>query len=500
MKKIIFYILCMLTLFSCKKELDLSDPTQKSTANFYKTQAEIQQAVNGSYSNLQTLTLNAWIFGELPSDNTTIQINAADRGQTAQIEQYEYYNLASQNPNVATLWSQTYNAIYNINYTLSKIPDATITNEVKRNQFIGELKFLRAYHYFQLVQLFGDVTLITQPLTTANDAFQTKRSPVAEVYRQIVADLTDAGDKLPMKGQYAAADVGRATKGAALGLLGKVYLTDHKFKEAETTLKQVLTMGYSLNSNYADNYDVAKKNGPESLFEVQYQGNNNLGEHSNFEYNFLPLYSYGAITGFPSANPNGFNIPTKSLINEFESGDKRFPVSVELGYTNASGAYVAIPYINKYVWPHTLVGATNSNWPVLRYADVLLMLAEALNEQGTSMGDALSYLNMVRTRAGLAGVSGLSQTAFRTAVNHERRMELCFENDRWFQLKRTLSVGDATSYLVAHGTAERANPSVTRSGVQFAPSDYQFKQHMLLFPIPFQQIYLNRNLTQNPGY
>ena len=500
MKQYIIPIICVLSIFSCKKQLDLYDPTQKSTANFYQTQSEIEQAVNGSYSNLQNLTLNAWIFEELPSDNTTIQINPSDRGQTYGIEEYEYYNVTPQNANIAGLWSQSYNAIYNINYTLSKIPAATISDPAKKNQYIGELEFLRAYQYFQLVQLIGDVVVVTQPLTVATDAFTTTRSPSADVYKQIVADLTDAASKLPLKSQYASTDIGRVTKEAAWGMLGKVYLTQHDYKDAETTLRQITTLGYTLNANYADNFDISRKNGPESLFEIQYQGNNNLGEASNFEYNFLPLNSYGAITGFPSSNPSGFNIPTKSIINEFETGDKRFPVSISLGYTNSSGTYVAIPYINKYVWPHTLAGATNSNWPVLRYSDILLMLSEAINEQGGPNGDAYTYLNMVRTRAGLSAVNGLNQTSFRAAVSHERRVELCFENDRWFQLKRSLSTADATSYLAAYAASERANPSVTRSGVPFAPSDYQFKSYMLLFPIPYQQIYLDHLLTQNPGY
>jgi len=351
-----------------------------------------------------------------------------------------------------------------------------------------------------LVQMFGDVVLVTAPLATASDAFNTTRSPSADVYKQIVADLTDAAAKLPSKSQYAAPDIGRATKDAAIGLLGKVYLTEHDYKDAETTLRQVLTMGYTLNVNYADNFDITKKNGPESLFEVQYQGNNNLGEASNFEYTFLPLYSYGAITGFPSANPNGFNIPTRSIINEFEAGDKRFAVSLAPNYTDANGNTVAIPYIKKYVWPHTIVYASNSNWPVLRYSDVLLMLAEAINEEGGPTSDAYAYLNQVRTRAGLSPVSGLDQTSFRTAVSHERRVELCFENDRWFQLKRSMSTTDLTNYLVSYAATELANPSVTRSGIPFAPSDYQFQSYMLLYPIPFQQIYLDHKLTQNPGY
>src|SRR5206468_3945926 len=118
--------------------------------------------------------------------------------------------------------------------------------------------------YFQLVQLFGDVVVVTEPLATASDAFKTTRSPAADVYKQIVADLSDAASKLPLKSQYSSADIGRATKETAWGMLGKVYLTEHDYKDAETTLRQILPLGYTLNANYADNFDITKKNGPES--------------------------------------------------------------------------------------------------------------------------------------------------------------------------------------------------------------------------------------------
>ncbi|PGH39717.1 MAG: RagB/SusD family nutrient uptake outer membrane protein, partial [Candidatus Nephrothrix sp. EaCA] len=160
-----------------------------------------------------------------------------------------------------------------------------------------------------------------------------------------------------------------------------------------------------------------------------------MGEWSSFIYTFAPRYSEGAVTGFPASRPRGWNIPTKSIINEFEPNDKRKAVALKEGYTNAKGDFVAVPFVNKYNHPHTIQGRTDDNWPVLRFADVLLMLAEAINEQD-GPANAYAYLNQVRRRAGLNDLSELSKDGFRQAIRHERRVELAFENDRWFDLKR----------------------------------------------------------------
>ncbi|WP_158795835.1 RagB/SusD family nutrient uptake outer membrane protein [Pedobacter sp. L105] len=497
----ILFLLGLLVLSSgCKKSfLDQSDPTKKTVDKFYQNEDQIQQAVSGAYSSMQDHVNSQYIFAEMPSDNTTIQLNPSDRGQTDLVEAFEFWNVTATNGNLADMYSQSYNALYNINVALSKIDGVTAISAQKKNQYKGELQFIRAYYYFNLVRYFGPVVLTTEALTNASDAFASSRSTEDVVYAQIIKDLTDAAANLPLKSDYAPADIGRASKGSALGLLGKVYLTRKDYAKAESTLRQVLSLNYSLVNNYADVFATTNKNNSESLFEVQYLGSDKVSEWSSFIYIFAPRGSDGAITGFPTSRPQGWNIPTKSIIAEFEAGDLRKAVALQEGYTNSQGVFVAIPFVNKYNHPHVTVGHTDDNWPVLRYADVLLMLAEAINEQ-SGPGGAYQYINQVRTRAGLATLAGLTQDTFRAAIRHERRVELAFENDRWFDLKRAFTNEQMTALLNAHGQAERASPSVDRSGVPFAASDYKFDGYEAIFPIPDRQLFLDKNLVQNPGY
>ncbi|MDB5063190.1 MAG: RagB/SusD family nutrient uptake outer membrane protein [Mucilaginibacter sp.] len=496
----ISFFLCFLAVTSCKKDfLDLSDPTTKTADKFYQTEDQVQQAVSGAYSSLQDHVNSQYVFAEMSSDNTTIQLNPSDRGQTDRVEAFEFWNVTATNVNIADLYNQSYNALYNINFALSKIDGVSAISDKKKAQYKGELQFMRAYYYFNLVRYFGPVVLLTEPLASSSDAFKTARSPESEVYAQIVKDLSDAAASLPAKSEYTGADVGRASKGSALGLLGKVYLTTKEYVKAESTLRQILPLGYSLVNEYASVFDTNNKNNSESLFEVQYQGGNNLGEWSSFIYAFAPRNSAGAITGFSTSRPQGWNIPTKNMISEFEANDKRKAVALKEGYTNAAGIFVAIPFVNKYNHPHTIDGRTDDNWPVLRYSDVLLMLAEAINEQG-GPGSAYQYINQVRQRAGLGALSGLSQETFRAAIRHERRVELAFENDRWFDLKRALTNAQMVTLLNAHGQAEKASPTVDRSGVPFTGNDYKFDGYEALYPIPDRQLFLDDNLTQNPGY
>jgi hypothetical protein len=161
---------------------------------------------------------------------------------------------------------------------------------------------------------------------------------------------------------------------------------------------------------------------------------------------------------------------------------------------------VPIPFINKYRHPHTITGRTDNNWPVLRYADVLLMLAEAINEQSGPTAESLGYLNQVRTRAGLKELSGLTKDAFRTAVLQERRVELAFENHRWFDLQRTNTPAELAAFLNAYGAKEKAKPTVARGGIAFNALDYVYSNFEYFLPIPAPQILINSKLTQNSGY
>ena len=482
---------------SCNKDfLNKTDPTRVSTDVFYKNQTELEQAVNGVYGQLQGIINDQWLFNEMSSDNTTLDFDPGNRGNAPAIEAFEYYNVTSATTNITSLYNNYYNSIFNVNTTLLKLKGTGLADAVKA-PFEGQLKFLRGYYYFELTQYFGDVILITEPLDQPAQAFGYVREAQDKVYTQIINDLKDASTLLPAS--YNSANIGRATKGAALSLLGKVYLTRKQYADASNTLKQVLPLGYSLVPSYADVFDPKKKNGPESVFEVQYQGGNDLGEWSSFIYTFAPRLSAGAVTGWPQSTPGGWNIPTKDLIADYEPGDLRKDASVGLDFKSPITGDT-VPYVKKYDHTHTIYGRTDDDWPVLRYSDVLLMLAEALNEQGGANPDAFTYLNQVRQRAGLAAVSGLDQAAFRTKVLHERRMELAFENWRWFDLKRTKTPAELAQFLNAYTAREKANPTVTRQGTPYSTNDYMFGASEALYPIPSNELLINSKLTQNPGY
>jgi hypothetical protein len=494
----LFAITIIISQLSCKKDyLNKTDPTRVNTDFFYKDQKQVEQAINGVYATLQVIANDQWITNELPSDNTTIDFNPGDRGQSDRIEAFEFYTVNANSTNLNTSYDAYYNSISNANNTLARMQDATDLTDSLKAVDEGQLKFIRAYLYFELTQYYGDVILITEPLKVPQDAWTYQRESQDKVYAQIEADLKDAVNDLPVK--YTTGNIGRATKGAALSLLGKVYLTEKKYADAATTLRLVLPLGYSLETNYAYVFDPARKNGPESVFDIQYQGGNDQGEWSSFIYTFAPRLSEGAVTGWPQSNPGGWNTPTNDIINAYEPGDLRKDVSVGLDFKSPV-TNLTVPYIKKYDHTHTIYGRTDDNWPVLRYADVLLMLAESINEQGAPTTEAFDNLNAVRHRAGLSDLSGLNQQTFRDTLAHERRVELAFENWRWFDLKRTKTNAELVSFLNAYAAKEKANPTVTRQGVPYSTTDYVFSGFEALFPIPAPEIIVNPKLTQNNGY
>lgn len=487
--------LCLL-VSSCGEDfLEKTDPAKLVASTFYQSEVQVEQAVNGVYGQLQPIISNQWQYNEFITDNTTLDFNDGNRGQGPALEAIEFWQINSSTPNINSLYNSIYQAMVNINTTLSKLSGAKMDG-AKKSQFEGELKFIRAYYYFLLVQYFGEVIIIIEPLNTPSEAYAFSRQPVDAVYELIKSDLNFAVTALPPT--YNAANTGRATKGAALALLGKVHLTRKEFAEAITTLNQVKTLGYSLLPDYADVFDPANKNHEESIFEVQFQGDNLLNEHSNFFYTFAPREA-GAIESFPTQAGGGWNTPSRDIIAAYEAGDLRKDVSLKEGFMKGAN-FIAVPFINKYNHPHTLLSRTNDNWPVLRYADVLLMLAEAINEVSGPTTEAYGYLNEIRDRADLDPVSNLDKDSFRDAVLKERRIELAFENHRWFDLKRTMTPDELAAFLNAYGELEKSNPTTSRKGIPFSAADFKFAPYEALFPIPSTQIRINPNLTQNEGY
>lgn len=465
-----------LSLSSCKDQfLNLSPIAQANSNTFYKTSSDIIIALNGAYGALQFNGQYGqnYVFAEVPSDDTTPALS----GSVTDQDEFDKFYLRTTNPFLSARWSDGYRGIYRANTVIGRATDVPMDETLKK-RVVGEAKFLRALMYFNLVRSFGDVPLVLKEIIDPSEGYDYGRAPVAEVYAQITKDLTEAEAGLPER--YTGADLGRVTRGAAKSLLGKVYMTQRKYAEAAAKFKEVVDANtYDLLTNYADLFRPANKNSRESIFEVQYK-KGSIGEGSNFSNVYAPENSGNAVIQFGGG---GNNRPTPDLEGSYETGDPRKALSFASSYVNAAGNKVDYYFIRKYADAPTTNGDAEDNFYVLRYADVLLLYAEALNETGKTV-EALPLLNRVRKRVGLADKTGLSQAALRLALEQERRVELAFEGHRWFDLVRT---GRALAVLQAKAAA---------IGIKATLSDTN-----LLFPVPQSQIDINpEKIKQNPGY
>jgi hypothetical protein len=480
-----------LALSSCNGVLTTNPESFIGTNNFYQTPAQIDGAVIGTYSYLQTIygaggTAPMWTMAEMRSDNTTYQYNNANRGSLT-VETVDEFLTTADNVPVLNMWTNWYQVVLQANTVLDRIDAVPYTDANAKSRAIGEMKFLRALSYFNLVRSFGDLPLELHEVTTYTGAFTPKRTPVDSIYQVIIADLVDAVPRLPTKAAMPASQGGRA----------EVYMTRKRFPEAVAALQTVLGMGYSLVTPYDRVFDPAAKNGPESIFEVQY-AEGVVGRASSFLLRFIPFNSARELVFVSSDNANsgGWNMPTRDMLRSYEPGDLRKAASIAYYVKAGNAQYTdvaikdSIPYIKKYYHSYGTAGSTNDNFPIYRYAETKLLLAEALNETGQTTA-AYPHINEVRARAGLPALApGLSQAAFRDTVAHEERVELAFEDKRWFQLLRT---GRAIAVMNAHG-AELKSYTTFRSG-----ATYNVTQNALLYPIPIRELTVN-GFAQNPGY
>jgi tetratricopeptide (TPR) repeat protein len=512
MKKLLYIpIISIFFLTACSEDfLELVPESSVTSGNFYKTDAQFNQALNGAYASVREVkgSVSAWSMGEMRSDNTHLEFNVTNRGpQYIEREYADFFMDESTSGLIANKYNSSYIGIARVNNILEYISTAGLSDQVV-DGITGQAKFLRALFYFDLVRYFGGVPLYIKAVKGAGDAYL-PRASAEEVYKVIIADLQEAVEKLP---ETKFPQSGSATKGAARMLLADVYLTLKNYPLAEAELKSITQMGYSLLPDYGSAFRLSHKNSVESIFEVQYQ-QGNQGQQSNFLYHFLPLAAdVSKITGITSQNRQGggWNTPTFEMIESYEPGDKRLEASIGIaegsgvvgdmfieavkspvGYTPASGKRV-YPFIKKYLNPHSLEQNTDDNFPVYRYSDALLSLAEVLNEQGKS-ADALTYLNPVRIRAGLAPVTETNQALLRDIIAHERRIELAFENKRWLDLVRT---DKAIEVMNKNGQYVKD----FHAGESYLPDiSYKLTPNRLLFPIPNREILIG-NLEQNPGY
>jgi len=467
----VFGLAFMIALItSCSDDfLDVVPLDRIDKSTFYSTDAEMVVAVNGVYASLRGNygNLNLFTMREGRSDNGQLNPN----GQSEQIS-LDSFNETPGNLLVLDGWTNIYRAISLANAVVQFGPDAT-GDQALIARTIAEAKFLRALSYFELVVLWGPVPLRTTVTDVENASEAT--SPVADIYNQIVADLTDASSVLPTA--YAGGtnnDVGRATKYAALALLGKVELQRGNKSAAEAALRQVLGK-YSLLPNYADLYKAGTNSNAESIFEVNFNPGNQtgLGFPANLVYQSemtrLGIKANG--TTAPAV------IPTNSLLNSYEPGDLRKAATITIAVAENK------PYISKYLDYAAADQGHDINLIVIRYADVLLSLAEAIGESTESYG----YINLVRDRADLGSIDGATPGTFMDKLMQERRVEFAAEQLRWMDLLR-LPPAQVTNIMTTQLTAQQGTPVTVTS-------------NDLVFPIPQPEIDLAEGLvTQNPGY
>lgn len=504
--KIKYYIamtLLAVGFVSCDDFLTELPKTSVPKEGFYKTEADYQQANVGIYQILRGLygagaaNYGAWQMGEMRSDNTTFLFNTVNRGYSDR-ETVALFTDDATGGAVSNKYNNDYYIIQRANQVIQFIDDAEISKEAHDN-YKGQALFLRAFAYFDLVQYFGGVPLVTVAPTTY-DQTMVGRNTVDEVYQQIITDASEAASLLPTKDRQAK---GYAAQGSAYMLLGNVYIVRKQWAEAENAFKQVT--GYRLLDDYAAVFDPNNKNNDESIFEIQYWEDQAAGQQSDFAYNFFPILSNpNEIPGYPSGNTNnyaGWNIPTPEMLAAYEPGDKRKEASIAY-YTGVDGTYTYnhFPYIKKYSHGCVLAEHCNDDWPVYRYAETLLFLAEACNEQDKT-AEALNYLNQVHAnpRTGLSPLSASSQGELRELIQKERRVELAFENKRWLDLVRT---GKAIEVISKFGKRVKANPEKYYYPKNVHPTNdsYEVTTKRLLFPIPDREIRLNPNMEQNPEY
>lgn len=476
-----------------------------NTANFFQTESDAIAAINGAYQPLQwpkLYNMRMWTTDIMAGNSET-----GGAGGTDGIETKNEANFVTKptNPGVLDLWRGPWPGILRCNTVLEKVPGMTNIPPALKNRILGEAHFLRGLYYFILVRFFGAVPMITKP-QKPGDNLRPIRTPVSDIYNKvIIPDLTEAIKLLPLKSSYTGNDVGRAAKGSATGLLAKVYLTianmqkfagknyakqntTADYQKVVTLCNQVTQLGYKLDANYADNFNPNYENDQECLFSVQYYGKTSYSFWSNENQSSWTSTFMGPRNSNMVAGGYGWDQPTKEFVNSYEPGDKRKAITILYkGCPDFDGMAYNPSWSNtgfnvrKFLVPKSIAPTYDSsplNFPVLRYADVLLMQAEALNELGqttTSEGP----LNEVRARAGLPPVQGLNQTNMRLKILHERRMELAFEGQRWFDLITHPKY--ALQFLHSIG---KTNATIDN----------------FLLPIPQKAIDSNPNLTQNPGY
>lgn len=496
-----FTISLIFLLNNCNKsQLDVSTQIPiKTTDNAYLTEEDAIAATNAAYTALNSIyNWTQWQIGDIMSDDADHGGGGPSDG--VEIEQFDQLTITSFNPVVERLWKQCYIGIVRANIVLEKVPQVkTISVSIKK-RCLGEAHFLRAFYYYHLVRNFGDVPLYTN-FISVDQALNIKRSPKQDVFNQIVNDLKIADTMLPKS--YTGKDLGRITSGAVKTTLANVYLLMGDKTNAAAKALEVINSGvYQLNADYGDNFKLSVENGVESIFEVQCRSGASTwdGTLDNGQGQILNTFFAPRNQNLVYNQGYGFNVPTKRLVDLYEKTGSSYNTIIDK--RRAATMWIPGDVLGSYTQPNSLEGSPNGfntkkyfvsiaisssdddqwrcplNIPIYRYAEVLLIYAEAA---GTSLG--LPYLNQVRVRAGLASIpAGLSEQNYLDAVFNERHLEFALEMHRWYDLLRYPA--DPQYFIKVMKAAGKTNVA---------------EKHRYL-PIPQAEIDKNSNLTQNHGY
>ena len=497
--KTLLFAVVALTLAGCRNWLVEEPQSFFTPDDFPTTEADLKIALGGiddwyTGGQSQAYFHRGWpMLTEVPTDQTVAQ--SASDSRYAQ----DSYTLNASNEWLWRVWRQIYGAINQANVLIARIPQMTQVSQDVKDRYLGAFKFHRAFNHFNAVRVWGSVPLMMRPTTEFATATQITRAPIAEIYDSIALDLEDAATLLPLRWPDAATpDDGRPTRGAANAMLADVYLNmsgalvqENHWADAARAARAVIdSKAYSLVLNFADLWLIKNKNGPEHIYSIQFGG---------LKRNLFTSQSRPSGIGVESGINYWYSTP--DFMTTFSDSDARkkptFLTQVTVGtttyrYDTLPGFFgdkrprfpKPMPYYGKFYDANGSIannnGRTDLNWPIYRYAEVLLLFAEAENEANGPTADAYSAINQVRARAKLPPLAGLSQDQFRDAVHQERSWELAFESKRLFDLKRW-----GTFYSVL------SQDPVAKIGVQ---------SFMVFLPIPQREIDLDPALGQNTGW
>ncbi|GAB3163241.1 RagB/SusD family nutrient uptake outer membrane protein [Telluribacter humicola] len=494
-------------LSSCSNDfIDVQDPNAVAATTYYRTENDVQLAVNGIYQSLRSgnsIGESSGIFNEERSDNTGRNDNQSNAGEPFQ---FNDFSLLPSNTYLKSHWLGLYQSISRSNQVLEGIERVTFANNDLKEQYKAEAKFVRALIYFHLVRKWGDVPLVTKQLTTADEVnASTYREKKEVVYQQIIADLKDVVVS-PLPNLPTAANKGRVSKAAGNALLGQVYLTMATTLDAanRTTnlneAKNYLTAAYNMRTfgdlkeiPYADVFDVAKKTtNPESIFQI-------VNKQGDINYSSSIARNNQArgenVNSLFTSNGAGGNVKM-DLVKDYEEGDARKDYSIKY----ANDPIVKDYFITKFR-DNSAAATTNgfggNDWILIRYADVILMLAEVHMHLGDD-ATAIGFLNQVRERAGLPTYEVAKTNpdyvakypTLKLAILHERRVELAFENHRWYDLLRFFNTQELVAYFKSKPQADYGIAKLSNFGTKDR-----------YYPIPFDEHKLNpEKMYQNAGY